>query len=86
VPVLDDDQYGTAVVALPALANAARVTGRELSESHVVIVGAGADGAATARLLRSFGGQRISVVDSERVERRGPITQQLQLGGTDALG
>lgn len=65
VPVLHDDQHGTAVVVLAALVNAARVTGRDLREAHVVIVGAGAGGAATARLLRAFGVERISVTDSQ---------------------
>jgi malate dehydrogenase (oxaloacetate-decarboxylating) len=46
IPVIHDDQHGTAVVVLAALINAARVTGRELGEARVVIVGAGAGGAA----------------------------------------
>jgi malic enzyme len=41
IPVIHDDQHGTAVVVLAALINAGRVTGRELAEARVVIVGAG---------------------------------------------
>lgn len=65
VPVIHDDQHGTAVVVLAALLGAARVTGRELGDAHVVIVGAGAGGAATARLLRAHGVEHLSVTDSE---------------------
>jgi malate dehydrogenase (oxaloacetate-decarboxylating) len=64
IPVIHDDQHGTAVVVLAALINAARVTGRELAEARVVIVGAGAGGAATARLLREHGVRELAVADS----------------------
>ena len=65
VPVVHDDQHGTAVVVLAALLNAARVTERELRDLRVAIMGAGAGGAATARLLRAHGVKRISVTDSK---------------------
>jgi malate dehydrogenase (oxaloacetate-decarboxylating) len=55
IPVFHDDQHGTAIVLLAALINAAKVTGRELSELRVVINGAGAAGSAIARLLRCVG-------------------------------
>jgi malate dehydrogenase (oxaloacetate-decarboxylating) len=45
-PVMHDDQHGTAVVALAALTNAAKVTGRELAGLRVVVSGAGAAGIA----------------------------------------
>ena len=50
-PVMHDDQHGTAVVALAALTNAAKVTGRELGSLRVVISGAGAAGLAVADIL-----------------------------------
>ena len=55
IPVFHDDQHGTAIVVLAALVNAAKVTGRELTDMKVVINGAGAAGAAIARLLRCVG-------------------------------
>ncbi len=67
VPVVHDDQHGTAVVVLAALLNAARVTGRELEQARVVIIGAGAGGAATARLLRAQGVKHLAVLDSRGV-------------------
>ena len=51
IPVFHDDQHGTAIVVLAGLLNAARVTGKKLSELKVVINGAGAAGIAIAKLL-----------------------------------
>lgn len=51
IPVLHDDQHGTAIVLVAALMNATRITGVPLSNLSVVINGAGAAGRAIARLL-----------------------------------
>ncbi|MEZ6036946.1 MAG: NADP-dependent malic enzyme [Planctomycetota bacterium] len=51
IPVLHDDQHGTAIVLLAALWNATRVTGLPMQQLKVVINGAGAAGRAIARLL-----------------------------------
>ncbi len=51
IPVLHDDQHGTAIVLLAALMNAVRVTGTSFANLSVVINGAGAAGRAIARLL-----------------------------------
>jgi len=51
IPVFHDDQHGTAIVVLAGLLNAARVTGKTLTELKVVINGAGAAGIAIAKLL-----------------------------------
>jgi malate dehydrogenase (oxaloacetate-decarboxylating) len=55
IPVFHDDQHGTAIVVLAALLNALRVVGKRLDEVRVVITGAGAAGAATARMLVAAG-------------------------------
>lgn len=55
IPVMHDDQHGTAIVVLAALLNACRVTGRDFRELNIVIVGAGAAGYAIARLLKCIG-------------------------------
>ncbi len=51
IPVMHDDQHGTAVVVMAALINSAKVIGKGLSDLRVVINGAGAAGIAIARLL-----------------------------------
>lgn len=53
IPVMHDDQHGTAVVVLAGLINAAKVAGKDMSSLRVVISGAGAAGSAIARLLAS---------------------------------
>jgi malate dehydrogenase (oxaloacetate-decarboxylating) len=51
IPVFHDDQHGTAIVVSAALKNAAKVVGKKYKDLNVVIVGAGAAGLATARML-----------------------------------
>jgi len=55
IPVMHDDQHGTAVVLLAALLNAAKVVGKNIEDLTVVINGAGAAGTAIARLLKCIG-------------------------------
>ncbi len=65
IPVMHDDQHGTAIVVLAGLINAAKVVGKEFSTLKVVIVGAGAAGSAIARLLLLAGISQIIVTDSK---------------------
>nr|MBS0036780.1 NADP-dependent malic enzyme [Saprospiraceae bacterium] len=51
IPVFHDDQHGTAIVVLAGLINAAKVTGKALTDLKIVINGAGAAGIAIAKLL-----------------------------------
>jgi malate dehydrogenase (oxaloacetate-decarboxylating) len=55
IPVMHDDQHGTAVVVLAALLNACRVTGKKFTDLNVVICGAGAAGYAITRMLKCIG-------------------------------
>jgi malate dehydrogenase (oxaloacetate-decarboxylating) len=55
IPVMHDDQHGTAVVVLAALLNACRATGRKFTDLNIVICGAGAAGFAITRLLKCIG-------------------------------
>ncbi len=52
IPVMHDDQHGTAIVLLAGLLNAVKATGKEFGTLRVVISGAGAAGRAIVRLLR----------------------------------
>jgi len=55
IPVMHDDQHGTAVVVLAALMNACKVTGKKYSDLNIVISGAGAAGYAITRILKCIG-------------------------------
>jgi len=55
IPVMHDDQHGTAVVVLAALLNACKVTGKTYEDLNIVICGAGAAGYAITRLLKCIG-------------------------------
>lgn len=67
IPVLHDDQHGTAVVIAAAVINACKITGRDFTDVKTVISGAGSAGISTARILRSIGIKDIIMVDSKGV-------------------
>lgn len=67
IPVFHDDQHGTAVVSLAGLINACKVTGRELKDCKIALVGAGAAGVAIAKLLQKYAGPNIVAVDSKGI-------------------
>jgi malate dehydrogenase (oxaloacetate-decarboxylating) len=82
IPVMHDDQHGTAIVVLAALRNAAKVVGRELGDLRVVVSGAGAAGVATTKILLGAGIGEISVADSQGILHAGrenltPVKQWL---------
>ncbi len=63
IPVMHDDQHGTAVVILAALINAARVVGKRLEDLQVVVSGSGAAGTATIKMLLGAGVRDVIPVD-----------------------
>lgn len=67
IPVMHDDQHGTAIVTLAGLINATKLTGRKLKDSKIVLVGAGAAGAAIAKLIDLYAGADIVAVDSKGI-------------------
>jgi malate dehydrogenase (oxaloacetate-decarboxylating) len=71
MPVMHDDQHGTAIVVLAGLLNALRVVGKKLQSARIVISGAGAAGTATANLLRVAGATNILTVDSKGIITEG---------------
>lgn len=70
IPVMHDDQHGTAVVVLAGLINAMKVTGRQLKDCRIVCVGAGAAGTAIMKLLHKYAGPEILAVDSKGIISR----------------
>lgn len=67
IPVMHDDQHGTAIVVLAGLINAAKVVEKKISNMRIVVVGAGAAGRAITLLLNLAGVADIVVVDSKGV-------------------
>lgn len=63
IPVFHDDQHGTAIVALAALINAAKLAGKKLEEMTMVINGAGAAGIAVAKLMLMVGLKDLILCD-----------------------
>ncbi len=63
IPVMHDDQHGTAIVVLAGLINATKVTKRNIASSRIVIMGAGAAATATAKLLLSYGVTDVVLLD-----------------------
>ena len=63
IPVFHDDQHGTAIVALAAIFNALRLSGKKAGDVSLVINGAGAAGIATAYLLLDCGIKKIIMCD-----------------------
>lgn len=72
IPIMHDDQHGTAIIAGAGLLNAVEIAGKKLSEIKVVFNGAGASAISCARLFESLGVQRSNLVmlDSKGVIRK----------------
>lgn len=71
IPVMHDDQHGTAVVILAALINAAQVVGKALKDLTIIVAGSGAAGTATIKMLLGAG-----VRDVIPVDRAGAINRE----------
>ncbi len=67
IPLMHDDQHGTAIVVLAGLMNAAKVVKKKFNSLKVVIVGAGAAGRAIALLLMKAGITDVTLSDSTGV-------------------
>ena len=64
IPVMHDDQHGTAVVVLAGLINALKITNKD-KKARIVISGAGAAGIATTKLLLKYGFENILLCDTK---------------------
>jgi malate dehydrogenase (oxaloacetate-decarboxylating) len=82
MPVMHDDQHGTAVVILAALTNALTVTGKLLENIRVVINGLGAAGTACCRMLLAAGVSHLLGCDREGIILCGEA-EQLRACRTD---
>ncbi len=66
IPVIHDDQHGTAVVVLAGLINSCRVVGKNLDQSQIVINGAGAAGTAIAKIISDYTKNRADITVLDR--------------------
>jgi malate dehydrogenase (oxaloacetate-decarboxylating)(NADP+) len=69
IPVMHDDQHGTAIIAAAGLVNACFLTGREFKDVKVVVNGAGASALACTALIKSMGvrHENVTVCDTKGV-------------------
>ena len=67
IPVMHDDQHGTAVVILAALRNSLTLLDRKIEDLKIVISGAGAAGVAAVDMLTNAGATDIVVLDSRGI-------------------
>jgi len=70
IPVMHDDQHGTAIVVSAALQNGLKVVGKDISGITIAVSGAGAAGTAIARILLEQGAGDVIVIDSKGVLSR----------------
>lgn len=71
IPVMHDDQHGTAVISAAGIINACEVTRRKVEDLKIVVVGAGAAAISCARLYRLLGAREIYMLDSKGVIHNG---------------
>ncbi|SHJ11394.1 allosteric NADP-dependent malic enzyme [Arenibacter nanhaiticus] len=71
IPVMHDDQHGTAIISAAALLNALELSEKKIEEVRIVISGAGAAAVSCTRLYKAFGalGENIVMLDSKGVIR-----------------
>ncbi len=72
IPVMHDDQHGTAIISAAALLNALELAGKKIEEVSIVISGAGAAAISCTRLYKAFGAKEENIVmlDSKGVIRK----------------
>lgn len=66
IPVFHDDQHGTAIIIAAGLLNALQLQGKRLEDSRIVVLGAGAAGIASIRLLTALGAHRDHIYALDR--------------------
>jgi len=62
IPVMHDDQHGTAIISSAALLNALELVGKKIEDVRIVVSGAGAAAISCTRLYKSFGAEATNIV------------------------
>ncbi|MBL0111060.1 MAG: NADP-dependent malic enzyme [Saprospiraceae bacterium] len=83
IPLMHDDQHGTAIISSAALLNALEIVGKKISEVKIVVSGSGASAVSCTRLYKKLGAksENIVMLDSNGVlnkKRTGLNTQKLE--------
>ena len=78
IPVMHDDQHGTAMITGAGLINAAIISGKKIKDMKIVVSGSGAAGIACAKMYRNLGAKHIIMLDSKGVIHKGrtDLTEQ----------
>ena len=87
IPVMHDDQHGTAIISAAGLKNALEVAGKDIKDVRIVVNGAGAAAVSCTKLYVALGARRENIVmlDSKGVitsDREG-LNEQKRLFATD---
>ncbi len=87
IPVMHDDQHGTAIISAAGLKNALEVNGKDIAKVRIVVNGAGAAAISCTKLYVALGAKRENIVmlDSKGVitSDRPSLTEQKKLFATD---
>ena len=87
IPVMHDDQHGTAIISAAGLKNALEVNGKDISKVKIVVNGAGAAAISCTKLYVALGAKKENIVmlDSKGVitSDRENLTEQKKLFATD---
>jgi malate dehydrogenase (oxaloacetate-decarboxylating)/malate dehydrogenase (oxaloacetate-decarboxylating)(NADP+) len=67
IPVMHDDQHGTAVISTAAIINACEITNKKIQDLKIVVIGAGAAAISCAKLYKHIGVKNIFMIDSKGV-------------------
>ena len=71
IPVMHDDQHGTAIITTAALMNASEMMGKKVEDMKVVVVGAGASAIACSTMYKELGVKNLIMCDSKGVIHKG---------------
>ncbi|MDR2621199.1 MAG: NADP-dependent malic enzyme [Dysgonamonadaceae bacterium] len=87
IPVMHDDQHGTAIISSAGLLNALELTGKKIGEVKIVVNGAGASASSCTRLYMALGAQKENIVmcDSKGVisVRRSDLNEEKKFFATE---
>ncbi len=67
IPVMHDDQHGTAMITSAGIINAMEISGKDITKIKIVVSGAGAAGIACAKMYKALGAKHIVMIDSKGV-------------------